>query len=510
MVASDRAGGDHGAARSSAGSAHAADRFPRGFLWGTATAGFQSEAGGRPAHADRGSDWWVWSHDPANIAAGRVSGDRVEDGPGFWRRWRGDVDLARRGLHANAMRVGVEWSRIFPRSTRGATTMAQLDRLADHAALRHYRRVLRRIRARHMEPFVTINHFSLPTWIHDPVATRDELARLGPDDAPPVTPQPRDGSPARGWLDAATVTEFAKYSGYLAAKLGDLVTHWSPINEPMVVAASGYVNVQGAFAGNFPPGALNYPATIAVVENLVRANAAAYDAVHRSDPRARVGLVQNMIAFTGADPAAVDHADRLFNRLFLDAAIRGDLDRDANGIADPGEHEDALAGKADFLGVNYYFRGRVTSLAAPLTPAIPLLDFVPATSYAPITNVPCPTRCSDFGSEIYPEGFAAVLRTAGAYGLPVYITENGIADASDRVRPGFLRDHLRVLAGVIARREADVRGYFAWSLTDNLEWSTGYRAKFGLYAYDRRTLRRIPRERSVRLLASVARTNAVP
>jgi beta-galactosidase len=278
----------------------------------------------------------------------------------------------------------------------------------------------------------------------------------------------------------------------------------------MVIAASGYVNVQGAFAGNFPPGALSYPATIAVVENLVRANAAAYDAVHRNDPRARVGLVQNMIAFTGDDPAAVDHADRLFNRLFLDAAIRGDLDRDANGAIGPGEHEDALAGKADFLGVNYYFRGRVTALGAPLTPAIPLLDFVPSTSYAPITSVPCPTRCSDFGSEIYPEGFAAVLREAASYGLPIYVTENGIADASDRIRPGFLRDHLRVLAGVIARREADVRGYFAWSLTDNLEWSTGYRAKFGFYAYDRRTLRRIPRQRSIRLTARVARTNRVP
>jgi beta-glucosidase/6-phospho-beta-glucosidase/beta-galactosidase len=484
--------------------AAAAERFPRGFLWGTATAGFQSEAGGRPSHADHGSDWWVWSRDRANIAAGRVSGHRVEDGPGFWRRWRGDVGLARRGLHSNAMRIGIEWSRIFPRSTRGASTMRELDRLADHTALRHYRRVLRRIRARHMEPFVTIDHFSLPTWIHDPIAARDALARVGPDDPVPSWPQPR------GWLDRSTAGEFAKYSGYLAARLGGLVTYWMPINEPMVVATSGYVNVPGAFAGNFPPGALSYPAAIAVVENLVRANAAAYDAVHRHDRRARVGLVQNLIAFTGDDAAAVDHADRLFNRLFLDAAIRGELDRDADGTIDPGEHEAALRGKADFLGVNYYFRGRVTPAGGPLTPAIPLLDFVPATSYAPITTVPCPTLCSDFGSEIFPEGFAGALRTAGSYGLPVYITENGIADATDRLRPAFLRDHLRVLAGVIDRGEADVRGYFAWSLTDNLEWSTGYRARFGLYAYNPRTLERTPRVRSVRLVARVARTNTVP
>jgi beta-galactosidase len=134
-----------------AGAAQARD-FPEGFLWGPAISAFQTEAGGRPANADRGSDWWVWSRDPQNIAAGRVSGDRVERGPGHWRLFERDARLARRRLGANAFRLSIDWSRIFPRSTASATTPRQLDALADRAAVRHYAAELRALRRRGMPP----------------------------------------------------------------------------------------------------------------------------------------------------------------------------------------------------------------------------------------------------------------------------------------------------------------------------------------------------------------------
>jgi beta-galactosidase len=160
--------------------------FPRDFLWGTAISGFQTEAGGRPANADPGSDWWVWSHDRHNIDAGRVSGDLVERGPGHWRLHRRDARLAARGLGANAFRFSIEWSRVFPRSTAGARTPRQLDRVADPAAVRRYAAELRAIRRRGMEPVLTLNHFTLPTWLHDPIAVRDAFAGRGPDDPPPA------------------------------------------------------------------------------------------------------------------------------------------------------------------------------------------------------------------------------------------------------------------------------------------------------------------------------------
>jgi beta-glucosidase/6-phospho-beta-glucosidase/beta-galactosidase len=184
---------------------------------------------------------------------------------------------------------------------------------------------------------------------------------------------------------------------------------------------------------------------------------------------------------------------------------------DADGEISAAER-DRHGRKADFVGLNYYFRGRVTALPAPLTPRIPVLDFLPATSYQAPTNpggAPCPTVCSEHGAEIYPKGFRQVLNTAGGYGLPVYVTESGIADGDDDQRPAFLRSHLRQLRRAIRRDGVDARGFFHWSLTDNLEWVYGYEPKFGLYSFDPETLERSPRP-SARLYARIARRNALP
>jgi beta-galactosidase len=481
--------------------------FPRGFLWGTAVAGFQAEMGGQPTNADPGSDWWAWTHDAANVSARRVSGDLPERGPGEWNVYRRDIALAARALHAGALRLSVEWSRVFPRSTAAVRVgrritrrdLLRLDRLADGGAVRHYRRVLAAIRRVGMAPFVTVNHFALPLWIHDPIAARDAFAGVGPEDPPPT-------GFAGGWLERATVSEFRKYAAYLGWKLGDLVDLWAPINEPLVVVQAGYAG------GNFPPGVSSFAGAARVLRNLERANAAAYDALKAEDRHARVGLVQSMVAFTPANPgSALDvrgarHADYLFNRLFVNAAVRGDVDADADGrLAGSERHRHGR--KADFVGVNYYLRGRVLGLGAPLSRAIPILDFIPQTSYSPPTR--CPTTCTELHWEIYPEGLRAVLELAGSYHLPVYVTENGIADADDDQRPAYLREHLRVLRRAMADGVADVRGYFHWSLVDNFEWASGYAPKFGLYSFDPVTLRRTPRP-SARLFARVARTNRVP
>ena len=485
----------------------AAQSFPENFLWGTASSAFQTEMGGSPANVDRRSDWFAWTHDASNISAGRVTADKPERGPGHWNRFESDVDLAARQLHNNAMRISIEWSRVFPRSTRGVSSLRALDRVASRAAIRHYRAELTRIRRRGMEPFVTVNHFTLPTWLHDPAQVRRAFDGRGPDDPLPA------GIERGGWLDDGSIAEFRKYSAYLAWKLGDLVTYWSPINEPMVVAANGYVNVPGAIEGNFPPGVFSFTAAVTAVENLALANAASYDAIHRYDRRSRVGPVMNLIAFTPADPSkpddvrGADHADYIFNRLLLNAMVRGEYDVDVDGRITGAERRRKLRGKADWIGVNYYFRGRAGGLGMSLSSRIKTLDFLPTQFYATAEDPdrpPCPTTCSEFGTEIYPQGFREMLAVAGFYRRPVYVTENGIADRDDDQRPAYLLDHWRVMREAIGDDIADVRGYFHWSLTDNFEWSEGYAPKFGLY-----TIRRRPRA-SARLYARVARTNTLP
>jgi beta-galactosidase len=485
--------------------------FPKGFQWGVASAGFQSEMG-QGRWIDRGSDWWAWAHDRKNIEDGVVSGDRPENGPGFLVRYKSDVDLAANRLHQKAFRFGIEWSRVFPRSTRGVHGLKELDEIADHRALRRYRAILERIHARGMTPWVTLNHFTLPHWTHRVLAMRGAFARTGADDPPPT------GFGPRGWLDRATVGEFRKYADYMAWKLGDLVDDWMTINEPVVLTANGYVNLPGVASG-FPPGATNFPAARLALLNLMDANAAAYSAVKAHDPHARVGIVQNMVAFTPADPGSANdvrgtrHADYIFNRLFLDAAVKGYRDTNVDGKVSAPERHPKLAGRADFIGVNYYFRGRVTGLGGSITKSIPILDFLPATTYrspAAPDAPECPTTCSgDHGSEIYPHGFRKVLAEAGGYGLPVVVTENGIGTSDDAQRRAYLKSHLRAMRNAMRSREADVRGYFQWSLTDNLEWNLGYGQHFGLYGFDPRTLER--RERaSARLYAGIARSGELP
>ncbi|MCL4288043.1 MAG: family 1 glycosylhydrolase, partial [Thermoleophilia bacterium] len=209
--------------------------FPRDFLWGTAISGFQMEAGGEPSHADRGSDWWVWSHDQGNIDAGRVSGDRVEEGPGHWRLYRRDARLAADRLGANAYRFSLEWSRLFPRSTAKARTPRELDRLVDQRAARHYEAELRRARRLGMTPMVTLNHFTLPSWLHDPLAVNAALAGIGPDEPVPHIER-------GGWLNRRTVREYRKFAAWASWRYGDQVRLWVTLNEPMVVAVNGYVN----------------------------------------------------------------------------------------------------------------------------------------------------------------------------------------------------------------------------------------------------------------------------
>jgi beta-glucosidase/6-phospho-beta-glucosidase/beta-galactosidase len=354
-----------------AGRATAADvprPFPPGFLWGTAISGFQSDMGlGAPN--DPGTDWWVWVRDAQNLAQHRVSGDLPESGPGFWNRFVSDARNARRGLRNNALRMGIEWSRIFPTSTAGVdvsggvtpAVLAQLDALADQNVVAHYRAVFGALRSRGLEPMVTLNHFSLPLWIHDPIAVRDAFASVDPFNGPVPS-----GLTKSGWMDPAIVPEFAKLAAYAGWRFGDLVDVWCTINEPVVILVSGFVNAPGV-GGNFPPGIFNFAGIVQAIPQLVTAHARAYDALHLTDVAdadgdgvsVSAGVVHNMAAFapqnpaSAADVAGAQHADYLFNRVFPTAITTGAFDANLDGdTTDPGEQRSDLAGRSDFLVVN--------------------------------------------------------------------------------------------------------------------------------------------------------------
>ena len=149
------------------------------------------------------------------------------------------------------------------------------------------------------------------------------------------------------------------------------------------------------------------------MRNQALAQSVAYDAIHRYDRRAKVGPVHNMIASTPSDPASaadrrgVRHAEYIFNRIFLDAVVRGIDDRNVNGKIEPGERNRRLRGSCRLRRAELLLPRPRTGLPAPAS-TVPLFDFVPTFSYRTPQNpgaAPCPTSCTDFGWEIYLRGF---------------------------------------------------------------------------------------------------------
>jgi beta-glucosidase/6-phospho-beta-glucosidase/beta-galactosidase len=487
----------------------AALAFPEGFHWGVSTAGFQSEMGGG-APLDMNSDWWQWLHDPINKLLLGWKGGVPENGPGAYTQYVTDARLAREGVGADTFRMSIEWSRIFPNSTESVDisngftpeVLAQLDALANADEVAHYSDQLAAMHAAGLDPMVTINHFTLPLWVHNPAQARvKELFGL--------TPQT-----GGGWVSSSTVTEFEKYSAYLAWKYGDQVTNWVVLNEPVNSMLTSYYAIP--FATNFPPALVRTDLVAVGLRNEAAAYSASYDVIHQLDPNAQVGFALNMYSWRAGDPtnprdqqAAAQFSD-FYNKWFPDAVLRGEVDANFDGVITPDEIHPELARKADYFGVNYYSQGIVIGYGGLSVPSLPIVKGYP--EFSPLINVVIggclpATECSDTAQIINPAGLRDVLDIADSYGIPLWVTESGLADAADIKRSSYTVRHLAVISKAIADG-MDIRGYTAWSLTDNLEWVLGYDPKYGLYSYDPATLERTPRP-SVGLIHDIFAGNAI-
>jgi beta-galactosidase len=502
--------------------------FPEKFLWGASSCGFQFEMGD-PSHAslDANTDWFAWVHDKQNIEKKAVSGEFPEDGPNYWFLYKEDHKISSE-LGFNAYRIGVEWSRIFPKSTKELKVdiersddgkisdihaeegfMEKLEKLANNDALDHYRLMISDLKQRGIEPFVCLNHFTLPLWVHNPIVARNSKLKAG----------------ARGWLDEDSIVEFWKYAAYLAWKLGDLVDFWATFNEPGVVAESGYLLPEVAY---FPPGVSNFSASKKVLANMVVAHARAYDAIKEWDKikaeqknasSAEVGVIQNVSPIVPFNPKldseASAFASHIHNEFFIEAVTEGWLDENLNGRREKDEIKNYLKNKADWIGVNYYTRNVIRHGRSILARMFAGIPFVPeivndyGNNCKPNSNSADGRPTSDFGWELYPEGLTDALKLISKYGKPMYVTENGIADAEDKLRPQFITEHLKELDKAINVDKLNVKGYFHWALTDNYEWDSGFKMKFGLCAIDFKIKARAPRK-STEIYKRIIETKEVP
>ncbi len=418
-------------------------RFPDGFRWGTATSAYQVEGN------NTASDWWLWEQQPGTIANGDRSGPACD----WWRNAERDFDLMA-GLHQNAARLSIEWSRLEPREGQW-----------DQAAEGRYLQMLRGLRDRGIEPLVTLNHFTLPQWV----------AERG------------------GWLWEGIVPAFDRYAARIVRAAGPLVDFWITLNEPVGHLFAAYV------LGRFAPGRTNPVAFFQALVRTVRAHVAAYRVIHEIQPTARVSIAAYLRPFQPADPDSVldrllaVRLDHLVNWMYLDALVTGRFVGPFGLRARVWDEGPTL----DFLGVNYYTRTRVAfDIRRPgrlfARPELP-----PGAAVSDATD-----------SEVFPDGLVAVLRRARRYGLPIYVTENGLPDVDDDLRPGFIVEHLRRIAQAI-EEGCPVRGYYHWSIVDNFEWADGWTLRFGLHALDPATQVRTARP-SAALYGEICRRNALP
>lgn len=425
--------------------------FPAGFLWGAGEDAYQHEG------SSFNNDWSRWERStPAPIDRGA----RHERGADFWNRWREDFALAAQDGH-NAHRIGLEWSRIEP--SRG---------VYDQQALGRYRDMLRTMKEQHrFTTFVNLWHFTLPLWAAD------------------------DG----GFENPRLMERWEAYVKVCAAALGPFVDYWSTMIDSQIYALTAYM------IGEIPPCVSDAKRAKEVYRAMIDTHARAYRVLKATTKApdgtdARVGQIYFFFDVFRrgflVDAIIGRTFEGIFNWALLDALVTGHVNLFLPPVHRISEVDPSFANTLDWIGVNYFTRA--VSAFSPLSPG-----YVSGARQTPWTT-------SDLDWEIYPEGiYRTLTRVQRRYpGIPLVVTECGIADADDSRRPRFIVDHLAWVHRAIDEG-VDVRGFFYWSLTDNWEWKRGPWPRFGLYQVDDVTGERRQRA-SARLFAAIARSNALP
>jgi beta-glucosidase len=422
-------------------------KLPANFMLGCATAAHQVEGG-------TDNDWsrWTAAH-PEAIAGGADATVAID----HYHRYRADLtQLA--AMHQTAHRFSIEWSRVEPEPGR-----------FDPAALAHYADVVRTCRELGMEPVVTLHHFTLPQW----------LAAAGGVTSP--------DAPAR----------FARYVAACVEAFGDSVTWWVTINEAAVVAALGYLE------GIWPPGERSLRRATQALHGLLRMHAAGAIAINTVATQhgweTQISVAHHERRLVPKTPGSrIERTlaalpDYLLNRWFLRSCVAGKvLAPVGHGEVVPG-----LAGSLTYLGVNHY-----ANEAVSLDLSAPGMLF---TKHQAVPGYPL----SATGWAIDPAAFRNALTGLwDEFGLPIMVTENGVADDHDDLRPEYLRTHLSAVADAIDAG-VDVLGYLYWTAWDNFEWAEGYTKRFGLFAVDRVTLERIAKP-SAAYYEEICRTRSIP
>jgi beta-glucosidase len=426
--------------------------FPKGFLWGSATAAYQVEGAARDD--GRGTSIWdTFSHTPGKTTNGDT-GDVADD---FYHRYPEDIKLMK-AMGLRAFRFSVSWSRIMPAGI-GPINQRGLD---------FYQQLVDTLLDAGIAPFCTLFHWDLPQTLED----------------------------KGGWRSQDTSKAFADYAGFIAAKLSGQVKHFMTMNEI------------GSFVGGYDgkrtaPGLQLGPSEVAQLKhNVLVAHGLGVQAIRaRAQRGTAVGLADDLVAVTPVygtrdHVAAARVAIREENAGILTAILEGNYTHnyiERLGSAAPkftAEEMHVISSALDFIGLNIYRPAYVRASESP----------------SGYENVPLPYGYPHMESSwltIGPEAMFWVPKLVAEVWRPmsIYITENG-ASAVDTLLPDgtvldigrvmYLRNYLMHLQRAV-REGVPLRGYFVWTFLDNFEWADGYGKRFGIHYVDFKTQERTPK-----------------
>jgi beta-glucosidase len=420
---------------------------PRSFVWGVSTSSYQIEGAAKEA----GRCPRIW--DTYCAQTGRIAnGDTGDTACDHYHRYPEDIGLMRE-LDATAYRFSVAWPRVLPQG-RGAI---------NEGGLAFYDRLIDAVIAAGIEPWLCLCHWDLPQALDD----------------------------VGGWTNRDCAGWFADYSALIARRFGDRVKRFATFNEPSVFSLLGYC------LGGQAPGIADHALLLRTIHHVNLAHGPAVDVLRANVPQASLGIIHNhqpCVAASDApqDAAAARKFDACWNGAFPDPQL---LARYPPSLADsiapyqrPGDLS-RICRPIDWFGLNHY-----SPLYLKAFDGNPLgVGFGPAPPGVPLRAI---------GWPVQPDAFRETLLSVyKRYRLPIYVLENGTANADEMDQNGKIADQPRIdfLNACTApmfeaiKAGADVRGYFVWSLLDNFEWASGYSQRFGITYVDYPTQRRIPK-----------------
>lgn len=443
------------------------------FLWGAAISHWQNGLQDK-------SNWATWQEGDGNIKHAHTNKNSCDS----WNCYQEDIQ-ALDHLGLNAFRFSVEWSIIQPEQN-----------VWNEQAISHYHDAIDALRRAGKTPMITLHHFVHPQWF-------EELGAFEKEE---------------------NITYFVNFCKKVFDEFSDKVTFWCTINEPSVYAFQGYIG------GFFPPGQiLNLKLAGIVLRNLLKAHVRVYHELKQQPggKQVKIGIVHQHLLFNpyhqnilGATELMVTNFLSLPSVATFNFLKTGKFKFDVNMLMNTGlgivsvfknknyqalcahlcpsslsiEYDDSDAPKSfDFIGLNYYSQVLLS-----------LLQDKPAHREGDILT--------DFWYAFYPEGFHQAIVEVAQLGVPIYITENGIAadgDKDDYRREKWIQRYLYALSRAMSEG-CDVRGYFYWTLMDNFEWNEGYIPKFGLYevAWTEDKKRILTLKKGARALADIIRNQA--